>query len=369
MNGNLSNYTQFTGNKEELRRKFIEFGQDHVFKFESQLTPKEADEFWTELAQIKPEAVKDDYNKALASLQISKKVNCTPLPEVCEVNGSEEHRKNWEKIGYKAISEGKVCMLLLAGGQGTRLGTTDPKGMYNIGLLSGKSLYQIQAERLLKVQKLTKEITGKAVHIPWYIMTSDATRNPTIQFFKDRSYFQLDPQQFFFFEQEMIPCLTPEGKILMESKVKVARSPNGNGGLYEALKQSGALDDMSKRGIEYVFQYSVDNSLIKMADPVFIGYCAEKNADLGVKVTAKLHPAESVGVVCLKDGKPGIVEYSEIDKELTTKTDPVTGKLIYNAAHVCMNIFSLDFLKRVIYSDKLNTLPYHIAKKKNSRRK
>lgn len=98
-------------------------------------------------------------------------------------------------------------------------------------------------------------------------MTSDATRNPTIQFFKDRSYFQLDPQQFFFFEQEMIPCLTPEGKILMESKVKVARSPNGNGGLYEALKQSGALDDMSKRGIEYVFQYSVDNSLIKMADP------------------------------------------------------------------------------------------------------
>jgi len=195
-------------------------------------------------------------------------------------------------------------------------------------------------------------------------MTSDATRDSTIQFFRDRNYFYLDPQQFFFFEQEMIPCLTPEGKILMESKSKVARSPNGNGGLYEALKNKGALEDMEKRGVQYVFQYSVDNSLIKMADPVFIGYCASKNADLGVKVTAKLNPSESVGVVCLKDGKPGIVEYSEIDKELTVLTNPVTGNLVYNAAHVCMNIFSLDFLKKVIYSELLKSIPFHVAKKK-----
>jgi len=180
---------------------------------------------------------------------------------------------------------------------------------------------------------------------------------------KEHHHFGLNPQNVFFFEQEMLPCVTPEGKIIMETTTKVARAPNGNGGLYYALLKSGALDDMGKRGVELVYQYCVDNSLVKMADPIFAGFCFERKVDLASKVIPKAYPEEPVGVLCNIDGKPEVIEYSEIEPDVAKSVDVTTGALKFNAAHICMNLFSLEFLQEVA-RNHLQKVPYHIAKKK-----
>jgi len=348
---------------EALRDKYERAGQGHVFRFSNQLNEQQLEELRESLSAFDPEEINAVYQRSIVPKAAQNDIK--PFPNVCKYEGSQPDRARWEKIGYEKINQGKTAVLLLAGGQGTRLGTINPKGMYNIGLPSGKSLFQIQAERLLKVQQLASKHTNPAAAsvVPWYIMTSESTKDMTVRYFESHKYFGLEASNVFFFEQAMAPCITPEGKILMETKSKVSCSPNGNGGLYAALNTSGALADMEKRGVEFVFVYGVDNCLIKMADPIFFGYCFEKQLDCSPKVVAKLNPEEPVGVVCINNGKQGVIEYSEIDKELAKKTDPKTGKLIYDEAHVCMNMFSVDFLKKICRS-KLNSLPYHIAKKK-----
>jgi len=348
---------------EQVKEKFEKSGQSHVFKFENQLSPEHRRQLYEDLQDTDPEAVNDCFRKL--STKSSQPTTLRPLPNICNYEGTQADRKRWEKIGYEKIAQGKTGVLLLAGGQGTRLGTTLPKGMYKIGLQSQKSLFQLQAERLKKVQQLAKEVTNceKEPVIPWYIMTSESTQNTTISYFKENNYFGLNPQNIFFFEQDMIPCITPEGKILMESAHKVARSPNGNGGVYSGLLRSGALADMEKRGTEMILMYGVDNILIKMADPVFFGYCFEENIDCASKVVSKAYPEEPVGVVCLLDNRPGVIEYSEIDKDTAKMIDTTTGKLMYNAAHICMNMLSVSFLKKIA-STYLKEIPYHIAKKK-----
>jgi len=340
----------------------VELKQDHVFKFEGTLTPEQKEILYKDLKNIDLEQLHQIHQGVIKDTH--KSSDPLPFPKVCTAeNSTAEDRKRWNELGFQKISEGKLGLLLLAGGQGTRLGTVNPKGMYDIGLPSKKSLFQLQAERLLKVQQIAKQKSGKESVVPWYIMTSDATTAPTRKFFQDNSYFGLDSKNVFFFEQDMLPCVTPEGKIIMESTTKVSRAPNGNGGLYYALLKSGALADMERRGVEIVYQYCVDNSLVKMADPIFVGFCFEKNVDCAAKVVPKAFPEEQVGVLCLIDGKSDVIEYSEIKPELARSLDEKTGNLKFNAAHICMNIFSLKFLQEIAQSH-LQNMPYHIAKKK-----
>lgn len=280
-------------------------------------------------------------------------------------NISEQDKEEWLSIGYDAIARGYVCALLMAGGQGTRLGTEDPKGMYDLNLLSKKTLFQLQAERLIRLKEIVKEKTGiNNVSIPWYIMTSFATETKTKEYFKKHNYFNINENDIYFFNQDLFPCISLDGKILMKSKSEIAVSPNGNGGLWSALN-NGVLEDMKKRNIKWICSYPVDNILVKICDPLFIGFCIKNNSEIGCKVVSKLYPEERVGVLSLKDGKPSVLEYTEITEERSRLKDPKTGKLIYNYAHTVLNNFSIDFVERVISNpSNLSKLPHHFAKKK-----
>jgi len=364
-----------------LQKKFKKHGQGHVFKCLDRLNLAQKKELYNSLEPIDLEEINKTYKRVILDEQNKSNETVTPFTgnvvELATVDETE--KKRWYDKGLDLIAEGKVGILLMAGGQGTRLGSSEPKGCYNIGLPSGKSLFQLQAERIIKIRSLAHKsrtepthlqivvdvigaITSRmrSVRLPWYILTSAPTHDKTVAFFKKNEYFGLPESDVFFFQQGLSPCLTPEGKLILSSMTKLAIAPNGNGGLYTATKESGALRDMKWRGIEFLQCYGVDNVLVKVADPHCIGFMALEKSDCCNKVVLKEDPTERVGVMCLRNGKPGVVEYSEISQEDACLRNE-SGKLVYSAGNVAMHFFTLSFLEKIAMSPEL---PFHIAKKK-----
>jgi len=353
-----------------LESRLKTYGQEHVMEFWDDLTEEEQSVFARELEGVDLKRVNQLSSTAINNLhnaQLKKDDRIEPLPD--DVVGriatsSPEQVQQWNDLGLQKISEGTVAVLLLAGGQGTRLGVSYPKGMYDVGLPSGKTLYHLQAERILKIQQLANEKYGTTAVIKWYIMTSEATLKDTKVYFKKHNYFGLKSSDVTFFEQHLLPCLTFEGKLMLSSKGSLAQSPDGNGGLYRALKTRGVLKSFEVHGIEHVYVYCVDNILVKVADPVFIGFCIHNNLDCGNKVIKKMSPHEAVGVVCKCEGTGyEVVEYSEITAHTAEKRNPLDGSLLFDASNICIHYFTVDFLNKIC-TDHLTDLPHHIAKKK-----
>ncbi|KAG0301982.1 UDP-N-acetylglucosamine pyrophosphorylase [Linnemannia gamsii] len=354
----------------QLISRYQAAGQGHLFNFYDGLNDDDKAKLVAQLDSLNVERVNRIHQKATtcpSPMLNNQSATLAPLPEECFdsiLEASKDKIQKWQTLGLTQISQNKVAVILLAGGQGTRLGSSAPKGCYDINLPSNKPLFQIQAERILKLQQLAQQQPGAVpnVTIPWYVMTSGPTRPATVAFFQENNYFGLSSDNIVFFEQGTLPCLTFDGKIMMESKSQVAVAPDGNGGVYAALRGTGVLANMAERKIEYLNAYCVDNCLVRVADPVFIGYCVSKNADCGAKVVRKSTPDEPVGVVCLRNAAFNVVEYSEIDEDVAQATNPKNGQLLYGAANIANHFYTTDFLNRVESFEA--DLEYHIARKK-----
>ncbi|GJJ71437.1 UDP-N-acetylglucosamine/UDP-N-acetylgalactosamine diphosphorylase [Entomortierella parvispora] len=353
-----------------LKERYQAAGQGHLFNYYDELTTEEQKKLVDQLSALNVERVNRIHQKATtcpSPMLSNQAALLAPLPDECfdsVMDASAEKTQEWRTIGLNQISQNKVAVILLAGGQGTRLGSSAPKGCYDISLPSSKSLFQIQAERILKLQEMAQKQPGAVdnVVIPWYVMTSGPTRPATVAYFQENNYFGVSSDNVVFFEQGTLPCLTFDGKIMMESKSQVAVAPDGNGGVYAALRGTGVLANMAERKIEFLNAYCVDNCLVRVADPVFIGYCVQKNADCAAKVVRKNYPTEPVGVVCLRNSAFNVVEYSEINDDVAHAINPKSGQLAFGAGNIVNHFYTLDFLNKVESFE--GDLEYHIARKK-----
>lgn len=355
---------------EQLKQKYTDAQQGHVFNFYDTLPAAEKAALYEQLARFDPVRINEYAQRALKPAETDDQpAVLEPLPESATasiLDSKPEDLTKWYDSGLDLIAKNQVAVVLMAGGQGTRLGSSAPKGCYDIGLPSHKSLFQIQAERIRKVQELAAKKSGAqpgSVVVPWYVMTSGPTRKPTEEFFEKNNYFGLDRANVQIFEQGVLPCISNDGKILLENKGKVAVAPDGNGGIYQALILWGVLDDMRGRGIQHIHAYCVDNCLVKVADPVFVGFSAQQNVDIATKVVRKRNATESVGLILSRNGKPDVVEYSEIDKATAEAEDPShPGVLKFRAANIVNHYYSFRFLESI--PEWAHKLPHHVARKK-----
>jgi UDP-N-acetylglucosamine/UDP-N-acetylgalactosamine diphosphorylase len=270
-----------------------------------------------------------------------------------ELSEIETRKEDFKKIGLEAVQSCKVGAILLAGGQGTRLGFDKAKGMYNIGVTRELYIFEQLIENLRKV---TEEA---GAWVPLYIMTSEKNDAQTRAFFADHDYFGYHKDFVKFFVQEMVPAVDFEGNVLLESEDSLAMSPNGNGGWFKSLVKAGLDRDLKEKGVEWLNVFAVDNVLQQIADPVFVGATIDSGCVSGAKVVRKADPYERVGALCLEDGKPSIIEYYELTSEMAEATDE-KGSLLYGFGVILNYLFRVDKLLELLSRN----LPMHIVEKK-----
>lgn len=271
----------------------------------------------------------------------------------------------WGVAAYRAkgedlIRRGKVAAFVVAGGQGSRLGFEGPKGCFPGGAVTGKPLFQIFAEGILATTRRYGAV------IPWYVMTSPLNHEATVAFFEKHSYFGLSRDGVRFFPQGVMASMDMQtGKALLASRGEVATNPDGHGGCIRALEVSGSLAEMERRGIEHLCYFQVDNPIVRVIDPVFIGLHAaapDSSGEMSSKMLPKASPEEKVGVFCEVEGRTEVIEYSDLPRELAERRK-ADGSLEFNAGSIAIHVMGVEFLSRLARDQRFE-LPWHRAEKK-----
>lgn len=336
-------------NLEDAKKKLEQYGQMHVLKYYDELTDSEKKEL---LAQIEDTdfAVTENCKNLGKGGERGK---FAPLAAM-QVDEIDRRRDELFSIGKKALKEGRVAACLLAGGMGTRLGSDDPKGMYNIGLTKPVYIFQRLIENLMDTVK-----SADNTYIRLFIMTSEKNNDATIAFLKEKNFFGYPEDKVTFFKQDMAPASDYEGRVYMESKSRISTSPNGNAGWYASMLRAGLRDIILKEGIEWIDIFAVDNVLQRIADPCFVGATLSAGVSCGAKVVRKNAPDEKVGVMCLEDGKPSIVEYYELSQQMMDARDE-NGDPAYNYGVILNYLFN----EKALFEISQKTLPLHVVEKK-----
>lgn len=339
-----------------LNDQFKALGQDHIFKYWGSLDDRERQHLLLQAQKIDLKSLKT----LLANLAhldfVQHPVETLETPERVphyQRGGSLEAWKVAKTAGEAIIRSSKVIALTVAGGQATRLGGLLPKGLLGVSPCRQKSLFQLFAEKL----KATEIRYG--VRIPWLIMTSPFNRKPIEDFFENYAYFGLG--EVHFFEQSFLPVLSQDGKLLLETPCTLAMNPNGHGGVFEALLNTGLLGSLQARGYEYVSYFQVDNPLVHCVDPYFLGFHHLSQSSFSTKVLAKAYPEEKVGVFCKRQGRLQVIEYSHFPKEKSLEYDEA-GHLKYRWSNTAIHILNLEFMKQMGLKGEA-CLPYRHALK------
>lgn len=321
-------------------------GQLHLLKYYDTLSDLEKSAL---LAQIKDIdfSLLDMINKDTTGTES----DIAPVAAL-QMDSIEKARDSYKAAGIASIQAGELALVLLAGGQGTRLGFSGPKGTFNVGITKDMFIFQLLIEH-------TMDVVGEAgTWIHFFIMTNEKNHEDTQKFFEEHDYFGYNKEYIHFFKQEMVPSVDFNGKIYLEEKGKVAMSPNGNGGWFSSLCKAGHLRTLTENNIKYINVFSVDNVLQRIADPVFLGAVITEGYLSGGKVVRKAYPDEKVGVLCTNHGKPYIVEYYELTDAMRDERDE-NGDYAYNYGVTLNYIFPIDRLMSIMNEN----MPLHIVKK------
>lgn len=336
--------------KEVLKK----YGQEHIISWMDKLTNDEKEKLVKQVLDLNIGQVVDLYNNLNKTFEIGdKKIEKISAFDISKL--SEEEFKKYKSIGEEFIKNNEYAVITMAGGQGTRLGHSGPKGTFKISVNNGdKYLFQIIVESLQKANE------KYGVVIPWYIMTSDENNDQTLEFLRANNFFGYDKQKVKLFKQGKAPLISTKGKLLIGKDKLIKEASDGNGSIYKSLEKNGILEDMKQNNIKWVFVGGVDNILLRIVDPLLIGVTVSENNKIASKSVIKVTPKERAGVFCKIDGKPGIIEYSELPEEMAEKVDE-NGELVFGDVNILSHLFSIDALESLA---KLQ-LPYHIAEKKS----
>ncbi len=344
-----------------LRPRLEQADQAHLLRFYDELTDDLRSQLLDQLEAIAWETIPDLVRTVvLDPPKVGDLGVLEPAPYLPRNPGGRWDKEAARREGERLLREGRVACFTVAGGQGTRLGYDGPKGCYPAGPVTGKSLFAIFAEGILATQRRFGGL------VPWYIMTSPLNDAATRSFFEEHAFFGLDPSQVQFFPQGVMPSFDARtGKILLARKHQIATNPDGHGGAFRALVESGATEDMRARGVEHISYFQVDNPLVRVCDPVFLGLHAASetsSGEMSSKMLPKRDPHERVGVFCLRHGRIAMIEYSDLPETLAEQRNP-DGSLAFGAGNPAIHAMSVDFVERV-HRDPTMALPFHRAVKK-----
>ncbi|MBR2787100.1 MAG: UTP--glucose-1-phosphate uridylyltransferase [Clostridia bacterium] len=330
------------------------FNQGHIVDWMNRLHGEERNKLVEQVVNLNIEQVVDLYNNLSQTFEIgNKKIERISAIDVDKL--SEKEFTSYKNKGIDIIKDKKYAVVTMAGGQGTRLGHTGPKGTFKVNV-GGEEKYLFQ----IIVESLQKANEKYGVVIPWYLMTSEENNSQTLSFLEEHNYFGYPQEKVKLFKQGKVPLISTEGKLLIGEDKLIKEASDGNGSIYKSLKIDGILDDMRKNNIQWVFVGGVDNIVLEIVDPLLVGVTVSQNNKIASKSVIKTNPKERAGVFCKIDGKPGIIEYSELPEKMAEEVDE-HGDLVFGDVNILSHLYNIEALEEL--ADKV--LPYHIAVKKS----